>query len=87
MQVLDFLTECHLCAVGILRSAPQELTQSDDHAHCGFVPMFTHQAGDRVQRIEHEVRLHLLPQRCQLRLGEFVVEARGLGDVAGHALA
>ena len=59
LQILDLLGKGHLRAVRVLGGAPQELAESDDHAHRRVVALIAHQAGDGIERVEHEVRLHL----------------------------
>src|SRR6516165_6170136 len=86
LQILDFLSKGHLRAVRILRSAPQKLTEPDDHAYRGIIPAIAYQPGDGIEGIEHEVRLYLAAQGRELSPREFLVESRGLGDLAGHAL-
>ena len=44
-------------------------------------------AGDGVECVEEEVRLNLAAERVELRLGELLVQASGLGLLAGEASA
>src|SRR5581483_6630515 len=72
--------------MGILRGAAQKLTESDDHAHGGVVSMIAHQAGDGIESVVHEVRLHLPAQGGELRFREILIQTSSLGNLAGHAL-
>ena len=87
LQILDFLRQRHLRAVGILRGATQKLAEPDDHAHGRIVSLIANQSSDGIERIEHEVRLDLPAQRGELRSGELLIESRRLRSLAGRAFA
>src|SRR5579862_9284132 len=87
LQILDLLSQGDLRAVGVLRCAPQELAESDDHAHCGVVSVIANQAGDRIERVVHEVRLYLPAQRRKLSFRELLIDARSLDRLPCHAFA
>ena len=63
LQIFDFLGKGHLRTVRVLGGATQELAEPDDHAHRRVVSMIAHETGDGIERVEHEVRLHLPAQR------------------------
>src|ERR1700678_510232 len=69
LQVLHFLLQRDLCAVRIIRGATQELDQSHDHADCRFAALVVYETGDRVEGVEHEMRVHLASERSKLRSG------------------
>lgn len=87
LQILDFLRQRHLRSVGILRGSAQKLAEPDDHPHGRIVAPIAHQSRDGIERVEHEVRLHLPAQRCELSPGEFLIEARRLGPLPGRVFA
>ena len=76
LQIFHFLGQRHLRTVGILRRTSQELAESDDHVHRRVAPLFAHEAGDRIERVEHEMRLHLSAQGRELSSRKLLVEPR-----------
>ena len=59
----------------VLERHPQQVAEPVDHP-VGGVDVGAHQAGDRVQRVEQEVRVQLPLQRLQLRLDQAGLEVR-----------
>src|ERR1700722_11655379 len=73
--------------MGILQCATQKLTQPHDHTDRGFILMIAHQPSDGMEGVEHEVRLYLLAQCCQLRSRELPTEPHGLRHLMSHSLS
>src|SRR5947208_5418525 len=72
--------------MGVFRGAPQELTETYDHAEGCVISLAADESGDGMQGVEHEMRFDLPAQRCELCLGELLIETRRLGHLAGHAV-
>ena len=68
LQNFDLLLDAHFLRVRT-EAHSQQVAQSIDH-DVGGVDVASHQAGDRVQGVEQEMRLQLTLQRLQLRLGQ-----------------
>ena len=76
LQDLDLLFDADFLRVRP-EAHSQQVAQSIDH-DVGRLDVAPHQARDRVQRVEQEVRLELPLQRLELRLGEARLQPLGV---------
>ena len=89
---LELAPQRHLGGVALIERVAEQLGEARDHA-LGGGRVVGDQRRDGVQRVEQEVRLQLLAQRVELRLGEMALElglalaataGPGEGAVADH---
>ena len=73
---LDLRGKCDELVFRLLDGRPQEVAEAEQHLERAVMILQTNERGDRVQRIEQEVRLDLELQRVQLRARKLGFEAR-----------
>ena len=74
-EEFQFARQRHLRRVALLQGQPQEVAQPRDH-QSRLQRIGQRQRGDRVERVEQEVRLQLHAQRLQLRLRQLRLQLR-----------
>ena len=72
----QFLAQWDFVLVGALERQAEQIAQARNHA-IGGLDVFVHQGGDRVERIEQEMRVELHLQRLKLCLGQPLLQFRG----------
>jgi hypothetical protein len=70
--------------VGILQDAAQKIAEPHDHVHGRIVSFLANESGDCIESIEQKVRLDLLPQCVELRLGELLAETCSFSALPGQ---
>src|ERR1700745_1642945 len=59
LRKIEFLGQRNLLAIGVVHHPTKDLAYTNNHSYRRFVALLTHEACDRVQSVEQEVRLNL----------------------------
>jgi hypothetical protein len=66
---------------GTFKHAAQQISEPYHHFHRGVVTAFPYERGNRVQRIEKKMWLHLAADGFELSLGKLLIQPRCLGSL------